>query len=230
MRGEVVILVFILFFSFYPFFFFKEKARGILFPGVAFSLPLFFPESKESRNNRGTSPVHSKLTCKVIWWRHYFHHVTSHLGNTQRFIWFLNEVCTPQLGLMLYVYVLSCSVMSDSLCPMNYIAHQVPLSKAFPRQGYWHGLPFLSPGDLPDPGIEPTSLVSPALAGRFFTTSATWQALCYQSLIPHSHQALINILEALFSFPIWHPHFFSLCILLVFCPPPPPHPWFLPTL
>ena len=41
------------------------------------------------------------------------------------------------------------------------------------RQEYWNGLPFLSPGDLPDPGTEP---VSPALAGRFFT-SATWEAL-----------------------------------------------------
>ena len=37
-------------------------------------------------------------------------------------------------------------------------------------------LPFPLPGDLPDPGIEPVSLVSPALAGRFFTTSATWEA------------------------------------------------------
>ena len=37
----------------------------------------------------------------------------------------------------------------------------------FPRQEYWSGLPFLSPGDLPDPGIEPES---PAFAGRFFTT------------------------------------------------------------
>ena len=40
----------------------------------------------------------------------------------------------------------------------------------FPRQEYWSGLPFPSPGDLPDPGIEPTSLASPALAGGFFTT------------------------------------------------------------
>ena len=36
-------------------------------------------------------------------------------------------------------------------------AHQVPLSMGFPRQGYWRGLPFPSPGDLPDPGIEPRS-------------------------------------------------------------------------
>ena len=41
----------------------------------------------------------------------------------------------------------------------------------FPRQEHWSGLPFLSPGDLPDPGIEPAPSVSPALAGGFFTTT-----------------------------------------------------------
>ena len=43
------------------------------------------------------------------------------------------------------------------------------------RQEYWSGLPFPSPGDLLDPETEPTSLVSPALASRLFTTSATWE-------------------------------------------------------
>ena len=47
------------------------------------------------------------------------------------------------------------------------VARQAPLSRGFPRQGYWSGLPFPSPGDLPNPGIELASL---ALAGRFFTT------------------------------------------------------------
>ena len=47
---------------------------------------------------------------------------------------------------------------------------QAPLSMGFPRQEYWSGLPFPSPGDLRDPGIEPKS---PALAGKFFTT---WEA------------------------------------------------------
>ena len=47
------------------------------------------------------------------------------------------------------------------------VAHQVPLSTGFPRQEYWNGLPFPSPGHLLNPGIEPAS---PALAGRFFTT------------------------------------------------------------
>ena len=46
------------------------------------------------------------------------------------------------------------------------IAHQAPLFMGFSRQTYWSGLPFLPPGDLPDPGIEPTS---PALEGGFFT-------------------------------------------------------------
>ena len=49
------------------------------------------------------------------------------------------------------------------------IAHQAPLSMGFPRQEHWSGLPFPPPGDLPSPGIKPESLVSPALAGRFFT-------------------------------------------------------------
>ena len=57
------------------------------------------------------------------------------------------------------------------------VAHQAPLSMGFARQEYWSGLSCPSPGDLPNPGIEPTSLISPALAGTFFTTSAPWEAL-----------------------------------------------------
>ena len=55
------------------------------------------------------------------------------------------------------------------------ITHQVPLSMGFSQQECWSGLPFPSPGDLPDPGVDPVSLMSPALAGGFFTTSATWE-------------------------------------------------------
>ena len=51
------------------------------------------------------------------------------------------------------------------------IAHQAPLSMEFSRQEYWNGLPFPSPGDLSNPGIEPASLVPPAMTGRFSTTS-----------------------------------------------------------
>ena len=56
------------------------------------------------------------------------------------------------------------------------VASQVPLSVRFSRQEYWSGLPFPSSGDFSDPGTEPTSLECPALAGGFFTTSATWEA------------------------------------------------------
>ena len=55
---------------------------------------------------------------------------------------------------------------SDSLVTLWTVAGQAPLSTGFPRQEYWRGLPLPSPGDLPDPGIEP---VPPALAGRVFT-------------------------------------------------------------
>ena len=52
-----------------------------------------------------------------------------------------------------------------------------PLSMGFSRQEYWSVFPSPSPEDLPNPGIKLPSLVSPALAGRFFTTSTTWEAL-----------------------------------------------------
>ena len=57
------------------------------------------------------------------------------------------------------------------------VARQAPLSRGVPKQEYWSGLPFLSPGDFPYPGIEPASAESPALAEEFFTTRATWEAL-----------------------------------------------------
>ena len=65
--------------------------------------------------------------------------------------------------------MLSHSVMFNSATLWT-VALQSPLSMEFSRQEYWSGLAFLTPGDLPNPGIEPASLVSPALAGRFFTT------------------------------------------------------------
>ena len=57
------------------------------------------------------------------------------------------------------------------------VAHQAPPSMGFSRQEYWCRLLCPSPGDLPNPGIKPMSLKSPALAGRFFTTSSTGEAL-----------------------------------------------------
>ena len=54
---------------------------------------------------------------------------------------------------------------------------QAPLSMGFSRQEQWSGLPCPPPGNILNPGIEPVSLISHALAGGFFTTSATWEAL-----------------------------------------------------
>ena len=76
------------------------------------------------------------------------------------------------------------------------IAHQAPLSMGFFRQEYWGRLPCPSPEDLLNPGTEPVSLMSPALAGGFFTTNATYQEYPLQfsqsvksnSLWPHELQ------------------------------------------
>ena len=62
-----------------------------------------------------------------------------------------------------------CSVASNSATQWS-VAHQAPLSMEFSRQECWRGLPSPTPGDLTNPGIDLTSLTSPALAGRFFTT------------------------------------------------------------
>ena len=56
------------------------------------------------------------------------------------------------------------------------VARQAPLAMGFPRQEYWNGLPFPSPGDIPSPGMEPTS---PELAGGFFTTEPPGKPMPY---------------------------------------------------
>ena len=63
----------------------------------------------------------------------------------------------------------SCSMVSNSLQPWT-VACQAPPSMEFSRQESWSALPFSTPGDFPDPGIEPESPESPTLAGRFLTT------------------------------------------------------------
>ena len=73
----------------------------------------------------------------------------------------------------LYAWVLS-PVSHVQFCATIWtVAHQAPLSMGISRLEYWSGLPCPPPGDLPDPGIEPTSLMFPELAGRFFTASTT---------------------------------------------------------
>ena len=81
---------------------------------------------------------------------------------------------------MLYTKItmeLHANPLQSYLTPWT-IAHQALLFMGFSRQEFWKRLPFLSPRDLPDPGIEPASLMSLTLAGRLFTTSTTWEACC----------------------------------------------------
>ena len=93
----------------------------------------------------------------------------------------LNSTGAPQHSLHTVDFVRS---FGAGLAPNSYltlvtpqiVTHQAPLSMEFSRQEYWSGLPFCSPRDLPHPGIKPASLASLALAGRFVTTSATWEA------------------------------------------------------
>ena len=78
---------------------------------------------------------------------------------------------------MSIICVCVCVLLSCvTLCNPMDVAFQAPLSVEFSRHKYWSGLPFSLPGHLPDPGIEPTSLMSPALAGRLFIADATWEA------------------------------------------------------
>ena len=68
--------------------------------------------------------------------------------------------------------MLSCFSHAQFFATLWTIACRAPLSVGFSRQEYWSGLPCPPPGGLPNPGIEPMSLLSPALRGRIFTTSA----------------------------------------------------------
>ena len=73
------------------------------------------------------------------------------------------------------VCMFSHSDVSNSVTPWT-VPYQTALNMGFPRQEYWSGLPFPPPRDLPNPGIEAGSLVSPTLASGLFTNCTTWEA------------------------------------------------------
>ena len=100
------------------------------------------------------------------------------------------------------VCVLSRSVVSYALRPcglyslLGFSVHgRIPDKNS--RQEHWSGLPFPPAGDLPDPGTEPASLTSPALAGGFFTTTATWEASPEVELFPK------DLLNSFLLSPFW---------------------------
>ena len=106
------------------------------------------------------------------------HHLTEESVESQASITLSPSVCTDPAYSFSFVFpstvmlttawflvLFNYYVMSNSFVSPWTVAHQAPLSMGIPRQEYWSGLPFPSPRDLPDPGIEP---MSPALAGKYF--------------------------------------------------------------
>ena len=87
----------------------------------------------------------------------------------------------PQPRVCVCVCVLTCFSRVQPFATLWTVACQTPQSMGFSRQESWFGLPCCLPGDLLDPGIKPTFLKSPALAGGYFTTSPTWK----HSRAPH---------------------------------------------
>ena len=116
-----------------------------------------------------------------------------HVGCSQTRDW-TGVPCTGR-GILIHcttsVYVRS--VVLDSVTPWT-VTCQAPLSMQFSRQEHWSGLPFPLPGDLSNLGIEPTSLMSPTLAGGFFTNCTTWEVLKCILNQPIMFKRLQNIL------------------------------------
>ena len=85
-------------------------------------------------------------------------------------------MCNVVPYFVLYACMLSCFSCVRLFVTPWIVTHQAALSMGFSRQEYWSRLPCPPLGDLPNPGIESMSLMSPALAGGFFTTNTMWEA------------------------------------------------------
>ena len=118
-----------------------------------------------------TNGKYSKWSCSILCRYGSLHWPVTH-------VFYLLRASSPipfphQLFQNIYILLLLCFYVQlhPTFCdppPLpRTVACQALLSIGFSRQEYWSGLPFPSPGDLPESGIKPTSLVSPALAGRF---------------------------------------------------------------
>ena len=113
---------------------------------------------------------------KLIFFPLTFHYLNYLLSFLEDLINFIFQPSTAIFFYLFYCCCCCCCLVPES-CPnhcdtIDYIACHAPLSVGFPRKEFWSGLPFPSPWDLPDQGIEPISFAFPALAGRFFTTES----------------------------------------------------------
>ena len=110
----------------------------------------------------------------TIFWREVLFLLKPTLSIFKKLIWCFGFISNKLLsGLPCAPSRFSCVRLFENLWT---VAHQAPLFIGFSRQEYWSELPCPPPGDLPNPVIKPASLMSPVLAGQFFTTSATWGA------------------------------------------------------
>ena len=113
----------------------------------------------------------------MVWYPHYLCFHWNYILSSVKEASFSHEFYVMTIPNSLHACMLGCFCHVGLFTTPWTIAHQAPLSRGFSRQEYWRGLPYPPPGDLPDPGIEPTSLRSPALADGFFITNAIWEAL-----------------------------------------------------
>ena len=122
----------------------------------------------------------ASLKAKNLAWHSQRPHLPNiNLSNCKSLQWtttFSHWLPKEHLSSTNHAYVLSCFSHVRLFATPWTVDCQDPLSIGFSRQEYCNGLTCPPPGDLPDPGIEPESLMSPTLAGGFFTTRATWEA------------------------------------------------------
>ena len=96
-----------------------------------------------------------------------------------------------------YACMLSCFRCVWPFATLWTVALQAPVSMGFSRQEYCSGLPHPPPGDLPNPGIELVSPMSPVSAGKLFTTSATWKAHLYLYFITYTISSIGSVWRTL---------------------------------
>ena len=140
------------------------------------------------RNARdaGTVPGQgTKILCALQW-------VSPQTSTTEPSLWSLHAATRMPVSGNYWAWVPASS--REPVCVLSHVQlfktpwtviRQAPLSIEFPRQEHWSGLTFPSPRDLHDAGVKPASLVSPAVAGRFFTPGTTWEAHVLQPKMPH---------------------------------------------
>ena len=138
--------------------------------------------SQKTKNCRDLAGSKSQAGWAFIWWdfRIKFMQISGRaLEGSRDMVSLMRKVTQNCKVLTFFAYDANFCVCLMCVCVLSHIqlfatpwtvAHQVPLSMEFSRQEYWTGSPFHTPGGLPGPGMEPTSLASSALAGRFFIT------------------------------------------------------------